>query len=569
MRTLRAIMWLRWRLLMGSLRGGQRRDSMEMVSRALAAVIPIAFIALSFGSVVAVCLLGFLGGRAIGTGLVEPPLMVVIVRLTMVVMLALVVVITVASPVQTAVSRYRRLLLLPISRHTLHLVEVMANLADPWIGFLVPGLVAFSLGLAVGGKPGPAFVVLVASLAMMAVLASLGALIGFVVSWLFRNRRRGEVFTLVFVLSISFLALIPATLSKDLDARKRAPRTTAATDVFKVEEFDAKLPRWSKLVPSEIYGRAILASVDHRTGTAWLLVLALALEAGVIFVASGAMHRYLLTALEGDSRRRHSRSAHLLPGRLPFVNAAVSAIAIAQFRNAMRSIRGRLIVLLPGPMIAIMTLLFRGMPDEYRWASTLAAQGHLVLAAGSVFAVYAMQAFTMNLFGSDRAGLSMYFLAPVDDADLALGKVFGAALVLEVAVVVALVASLAVAPSGSPFYWLATIAGAIATFLVLSPFAIWLSALFPVASDLSKTGAGGNPHPFPMLVGMILTLVAAAPAGLILAADQLWIHRPGVAFLFMLVWTFMAAAIAMPLVGLASRTIGARRENLALVAAGR
>ena len=107
MRTLRAIMWLRWRLLMGSLRGGQRRDSMEMVSRALAAVIPIAFVALSFGSVVAVCVLGFLGGRAIATGLVEAALMVVIVRLTMVVMLGLVVVITVASPVQTAVSRYR------------------------------------------------------------------------------------------------------------------------------------------------------------------------------------------------------------------------------------------------------------------------------------------------------------------------------------------------------------------------------------------------------------------------------------------------------------------------------
>jgi len=566
MRTLRAILWLRWRLLMGSLRGGQRRDSMEMVSRALAAVIPVAFVALSFGSVVAVCVLGFLGGRSIATGLVEPGVMVVIVRLTMVVMLGLIVVITIASPVQTAVSRYRRLLLLPISRHTLHLVEVLANLADPWIGFLVPGLIAFSLGLFVGGLRGPALMVLIASLAMMAVLATLGALIGFLVSWLFRNRRRGEIFTLLFVLSISFLAFIPATLSKDLDSRKKSPRYV---EVFKVEEFDASLPRWSKVLPSEIYGRAILASVDRRTATAWLLVLAIGLEAGVIFVASAAVHRHLLTALEGDNRRRRSRSTHLLAGRLPFVNAAVSAIAITQFRNAMRSIRGRLIVLLPGPMIAVVTLLFRGMPDEYRWASTLAGQGHLVLAAASVFAIYAMQAFTMNLFGSDRTGLSMYFLAPVDDADLALGKVVGAALVLEVAVVIALIASLAVAPTGSPFYWIATLFGAIATFLVLSPFAIWLSALFPVASDLSKTGAGGNPHPFPMLVGMVLTLAAAAPAGLILAADELWIHRPGAAFLFMLVWTFMAAAIAMPLVGLASRTIGARRENLALVAGGR
>jgi hypothetical protein len=564
-------MWLRWRLLVGSVRGSHRRDTMEQVSRIFAAVIPLTFVALSLGSVLAVCMLGFLAGRSIVTGLIEPAVIVMIIRLSMIVMLGLVVIITLASPVQSSVVRYNRLLLLPISRQTLHVIEVLANLADPWLGFMIPGLVCFSLGLSLGGRYDSAAIALVASVGMMAVLASLAALVGFLVSWLFRSRRRGELFTLIFVLSLSLLAFLPATFSKNLEARKQA-RTggQAPVEDFVAAKFDATLPVWSRAVPSELYGRAILAGVERRYAAAGWNILALVGEAALLFGASSLIHARLLTALGQDRRRRRGTAARTIAARLPFVNGAVSAIAITQFRTALRSVRGRLIVLLPGPLIALMTLLFRTMPqDDYRWATVLSREGHLVLAAGAVFAIYAMQAFTMNLFGSDRHGLTLHFLSPVDDADLALGKVVGSLLTLCMAVLICFAAALAVAPTGSPYYWLATFAGSFATFLILSPIAIWFSALFPVASDLSKTGSGGNPHPLPMLAGTVLTLVAAAPPGLILAADELWIHRPRAALLLMLVWTFMSAAIAMPLVGLAAKTIGFRRENLNLVATGR
>src|SRR5262249_27564341 len=147
--------------------------------------------------------------------------LVLIIRLAMVTMLGLVIVITLASPVQSAIARYNRLLLLPISRETLHIVEVVANLTDPWIGFLVPGLFMLSVVFLAGRRPDAALTSLVASTLMMATLALVGALMGFLVGWLFRSRRRGELFTLVFVLALSMLGFVPAMFSRDLDARKK------------------------------------------------------------------------------------------------------------------------------------------------------------------------------------------------------------------------------------------------------------------------------------------------------------------------------------------------------------
>lgn len=88
-----------------------------------------------------------------------------------------------------------------------------------------------------------------------------------------------------------------------------------------------------------------------------------------------------------------------------------------------------------------------------------------------------------------------------------------------------------------------------------------MSVWFPVASDLSKTGAGGNPHALAMLVGMLVTAVAVVPAALIIALTP-----PRLAPLWMGVWTAMTAAVAFPLLRLVALTIRARRENLVLVA---
>ena len=90
-----------------------------------------------------------------------------------------------------------------------------------------------------------------------------------------------------------------------------------------------------------------------------------------------------------------------------------------------------------------------------------------------------------------------------------------------------------------------------------------------MAADLTKTGTGGNPHALSMLVGTLLTVLLAAPCAGAIALAGSWLHRPVLAFGLVLVWFLVGAAVAHPLVGLASRTIAARRENLAIVAQGR
>ena len=145
-RTLRAFIWLRWRLVRNGLRGGQQRDRMEQISRALAFMVPLILVALTFGSVLGVGAMALAGGYFAAIGRLEPILLVFIVRVLLALAFGLVIGLAAAAPVQSTLARYTRLLLLPIRRQSLHVVEVLANLADPWLGIFVVGLLLLPLG---------------------------------------------------------------------------------------------------------------------------------------------------------------------------------------------------------------------------------------------------------------------------------------------------------------------------------------------------------------------------------------------------------------------------------------
>jgi hypothetical protein len=566
-RALRAMSWLRWHLLLNTLRGGRRRDAMERVSRVMALMVPFIIAALFIGSTIGTIGLGFIGGRMAATGSLEPPVAIFVVRLALGVLLVVIVLLAAGAPGQTTLSRYTRLLVLPIPRQALHIIEVVANLADPWQVLIAAGLMAFAVGLASGGQIAAAGIALVAGVLMMAVLASLAALLSFLVAWLFRSRRRGEMFTLIFVMTLSALSLIPAYLGNAIEERGRDRGRKESSRRFSVEEFNQGLPIWTQLLPSELYGRAMESTMARAPRGVALGLVLLVSEATLLFAASSAVHGRVIQSLEGDRRRRKQREVAVTAPRLPFIGAAASAVAWAQYRTAVRSVRGRLIILFPGPLLAMLTVIFRQLPqEEGRWATAAAEQGHLLIGAGVIFCFYSLQAFTMNMFGSDKSGLTLQLLAPVSDRHLAWGKVYGCALILAAATFITLVASVAVAPTGSIYNWLAVLVGGFAMYLTLSPFSVWLSALFPQASDLSKTGSGGNPHPLPMLVGTFLVMLAAAPCAIIMIAAHFWWHQPSMALALMIVWTAAVAALAIPFVNLASRAVGARRENLSLIA---
>jgi len=572
-RGLRALVWLRWRLLKNSTSGARKRDSLEQVSRALALVVPLLILVMSLGTFVAVSIVGFVGGRMMATGVLELASGLLVLRLLLGLMMFAIVSLAVISPAQSTLSRYTRLLLLPIPRRLLHLVEVLSSLGDPWVAVVFAGLTAFALGLLAGGRPVATIGALVAGGLTLAVVVCAASLVGFLVAWLMRDRRRGELFTLVFVMAFSLLTFIPALLSgtvNDGDTRstRDASRISREIHQINVDEFDRHLPAWTQYLPSEVYGRTIANVLASRRADVFSGFGILAIEAVLLFLASGRVHRQMLGSLEGDQSRRRSAEIGLGPKPLPWLSTGESAVALAMMRGALRTVRGRLTILLPGPMLALLVAVFNRLPQE-TWTVAAASRGYLLFGGSIVFTFYAMHAISMNLFGSDRAGLTLQLLSPVTDRELAWGKVVGFAGVVAAGIAVCLVASVAVAHAGPLPYWIAVCLGALATFFLISPVAIWFSAIFPVASDLSKTGAAGNPHPFPMVVGTLCTVLFVFPTIVSLALAEFWFKSPAMAPLLAGLWALIAAGIGLPMVNVASRSITARRENLAMVAQGK
>jgi hypothetical protein len=566
-RHFRAFVWLRWRLLANSMRGAKRRDTLEQVSRVLAILTPVILAVMSLGLVVATSGLAFVGGRSAANGLFDPAMGVFILRVALAILLGVLALFAIIVPSQTSLTRYNRLLLLPIPRRVLHLIEVAASLADPWLLWIIPGVFAFAIGLAVGGRPSAGVVAAAAAVALIATFSAINALLSFLIAWLIRNRRRSELFTLVFVVGISAVSLLPAVFAGNLEERREASR--GRRPAFSVAEFDRRLPAWTMGLPTELYGRAVLGGLRRDSRAIGVGLGGLAIEFAILLVLSGLVHQRLLDTPMGGRRRSTRDATAVSVFQLPLLGARASAVAWAHFRGAMRSVRGRIMLVLSGPMVAALVLVVTRVERDEAWPRFLLAHGYFLLGAGGIFALYALQPFTMNLFGTDRGGLTSQFLLPLTDAEIARGKIAGCVMLLMPTLLLTVIASVAVAPNGSPFYWAAAFLGIIATLLWLSPIAVWLSALFPQAADLSKTGTGGNPHALPMFAGTILVALIGAPAAIVMVGGVFWLHQPLLTLAVMGAWTLLAAALAHPLVVFASRAITMRRENLAMIAQGK
>ena len=163
----------------------------------------------------------------------------------------------------------------------------------------------------------------------------------------------------------------------------------------------------------------------------------------------------------------------------------------------------------------------------------------------------------------------LQFLLPLPQGALVLGKAVGCGLVYGATLLLALICAVGIAPGGSPLDWATVLLGSGATYALLAPAAALLSAWLPVASDLGKTGSGGNPHGLAMAAGTLLVLLAAGPPAAILLVVHRGLERPLLGLALMVAWTGLAVALAIPLLRLAARAIGPRRENLALVAGSR
>jgi hypothetical protein len=563
-RFLRALAWLRWRLIINGIRQSTRRDTWEQVSRMLELAVPALIVVLSLGSIVAVSIAALLGGNALATSrFAAPDVIIFLVRAVLFGAMVLVAVMPIGSAAQTTSTKYSRLLLLPIPTRVLHFVEVLAGLFDPWIMFIMPGLALFAVGLAWGGRFDWALMAAVAGFALAASLASLGALVSFSVSWLFRDRRRAELLTIIFVMSVSIIALLPQMLEhSDAPGPGRSGRRRGTPTVARIE---ASLPVWVRALPSEVYGKAMTsAMVDHNRGAAatWLGVLAG--EGLLLFWLSGLVHRRLLESAGSSSGGKQKIAAVRPLWRLPGVNMPAAAVAWVMFKSSLRSVRGRVAVLLPGPVMAIISLGLLRKPNDVPFLAALDTYSHFLYGASLMIALLAINPFTLNQFTSDRAGLTLQFLLPVSARDLVRGKAIGGGALFILAALVGGIASALATGGGQPAAWAMTMVGGLATYVAVTPVAAILSAVFPVASDLSKAGSGGNPHVAAGLIGMVAVFAAALPVLGIAVPATITGGRFHLALLAMVVWLAIVTTIAWLLLGVVANLVTARRENLFL-----
>ena len=127
----------------------------------------------------------------------------------------------------------------------------------------------------------------------------------------------------------------------------------------------------------------------------------------------------------------------------------------------------------------------------------------------------------MNLFGADRAGLTLQLLSPIRDRELAWGKIIGCGLIFARRRSACVSSPRWRSPSsGSPLSgspWRS--AGAPRIFL-LSPLASGCPRSSRWRRISSKTGSGGNPHPLPDVRRHVLVrdLRRARGAGCILSS---------------------------------------------------
>lgn len=554
---LRATAWLRWRLTLNGLRGGARRDGLERFSRVagLVAVVVMAIavvpVAAFFGGLAAWG--GFKVGRdvsAIG------PIFEVFQAF-----LAFSLVAVLAGPIvrlSQGTQNLARLLLLPLPRRWFHVAEVASWLVDPFVLLVAPALAMFPLGLLVAGRVGGSAVVAIASLLFLVALAALGATLGFAVQLWFRDRRRGEILTVIAVLTFGLVAFLPSYRTQE--RRSRPPGAKREVRVARA----AGWPAWTQPLPNLLWARAAKGAVAGETGEVALGLGGLATGAGALLAASGIACARILDTPAGGASRGRSRRRGMAP-RLPGLSPAASAVAWTQGRTWLRTVRGRINAIFP----PLSVLLFSRLLDDFSGHAFVGmAGGPLLLLGAAFFSLLGLQPLIANCFATDRSGLALQFLSPIDDRELATGKAVGCALVYAATVAFSALVAGAV-DGGRAGVWIAVGCIAVGAFLLVAPTAIALSALFPRTADLNKLNAAGNPN----LLGATLVSLASCAAfaiPVVAAGIAAWSSRqPMVAAAVGAGFLLLAALAHRPLLRVAARAAGARRENLALVATGR
>jgi hypothetical protein len=561
-RILRAFAWLRMRTLLNSLERTTSRDTMERFSVALEQIAPILVMIAMIPSAI-----GF-GGMAAyaGLSLAQGSERVFVIGALQFLLFAGTVLAAIGPVILPTAERTNavRLLLLPIPRGLLYAGQMMSVFTDPWMLLVAAILVALPLGVAAGGAVVGAAMAAAASLLLLIVLSGLGLVATSIVHVVVRNRRRGELVGLLFIVILPIVGILPAMFDPDFQREQRA--------ASRVEQQE---PDWwtragrsaLEAAPPALYVRAVRAAAVENSAAVLRPVLALAVTAAVLHGLAFALFVRVLSSPGVLSSTRSSSSASSSGFRIPWLSPATSAVAINQLRLALRTPRGRSIILSPAVVLAVFSvMMFRSQSGGADFGLLKLGSGVALAAFSSFVSMLALIPFAMNQFAVDRAGLTLTFLSPIATRTLLRGKAIGNALIVAMPVAVSLIAPAVLFPTGGLAVWVSLPLAFFAIYALTAPVAAILSAVFPRSVDLNSVSRGSNAHGAAGFIGTLSFAAAGLPClGIVLLAVKI-LERPWLAPLLLLVWIAISTGISAVLFRMATEIFEKRRETLAMVA---
>jgi hypothetical protein len=560
-RILRAFAWMRWRVLVNSFERTGSRDRMERLSVAIEQIVPFLAAALMIPAALG------LAGLAGYTGVLlasqaEIPITFEVLRYLMLAAIGFTLIGPILLPASERTNAVR-LLLLPIPRRALYVAQSASAISDPWILLLVPVVLAMPVGLAIGGATTSALIALVAGVLLVIVLVGLSSLVTTVVYLLVRDRRRGELLALLFIVVLPLLGMLPGLMPASERRSTRSERREQASE---------SLPPWVRrgaaaafaVMPSELYRGSVLA-VHHGPARSARPLAGLA-AAGAVMHGLGLLAFGRVLGSPGSvGSRRSTRSTAARTFTIPAISRGASAVAMAQMQLGLRTPRGRSILISPIVAFAVFAVLMRRGSGAMEFGF-IALNGGIGLAAfASAICLLSILPFAMNQFAIDRSGLTLELLSPLTDLDILIGKAIANAAIAAAPALVCVTVAYVMFPSGSPALWLSVPLGALAAYALAAPAAAVLSAVFPRAVDLNSIGSGSNAHGIAGLVGMFVFLLSAAPPILLALLATAVLDRPAATPFILLVWCALAIVISRLLFIPVAALLNRRRENLGLV----
>ena len=372
---------------------------------------------------------------------------------------------------------------------------------------------------------------------------------------------------LLFMLVLPLLGLFPSLMVGG-DQRSRADRRAAQRSgqerpppaVIGVLERQV-MP----LVPSEMFVRSTRAAAERDAFTAVRSLAGLGIAAVLLHSAGLFVFGRVLDSPTSVGSRRKKVAGRARTWRIPGVSAGTSAVAVNQIRLALRTPRGRSILLSP-PLLFVMfsVMTWRGgMGDEFSFIRLGSGLGLAIF--GCWVSLLSILPLAMNQFSIDRAGLTLAFLSPLDDRDLLRGKALGNGVVIGFPAMVCVLGAALLFRAGAFGLWISVPLGFLATYLICAPLGAALSAAFPRPVDLNSIGRGSNAHGVAGFVGFLGFTAAGALTILVAFVTVITLDRPYWTPLVMLVWCAACALVGHLLFVPVRALLSKRRENLALL----